>query len=593
VNFIRPNTLLDIFLNAPGAKSWSVAVCILLAGLLNMLSMGAILPTISAMGGEGVASDSRLNKIMVGLVEFIGFEPTLTSFVVLVGTLLALKSLLALAAMTYVAASVSSVQAEIRRRLLSSVMRARWGYFVDLPPGHIANSIGSQTMHAGEAYNASAMVVVSIVQAIALLTAATLISGYMVLLTLIAAVILSFPLYKMIMAAREAGQKQWERAGLLGSKVQDAVGNMKAIKSMHRGATFSRLFDELVIEMRKAYFSMQFSRHALSNGQEIMVALTVVAGFYFGSQVVRAPLSDLLVLGIIYYQVITLVKKIQEHMQQAAIMQGAYSSLMTMIGKAEANPEPPSGTRHPQLKTGCRFDKVDFAYDRTPVLKQVDLEIPAGGVTVLLGPSGAGKTTIIDLLTGLHHPDAGRIAVDDVPLGEIDMTAWRSSIGYVPQELTLLHGTIYDNVTLGDNTITREAVWEALKAAGVNDVIDKLPSKLDTHIGTMGSKLSGGQRQRLSLARALVRKPALLVLDEVTSALDEKTEAAICKNIAGLGSNYTIVAITHRPAWKTIATRLYEVNAGQVRLLNEVAAGQRDVKLADASPDHQTESSHS
>ncbi len=154
-----------MFLNAPGAKPGSVFICILLAGFLNMLSMGAILPTISAIGGDGVASEFRLNKMMVGIIQWLGFEPTITSFVLLVSALLTLKSLLVLAAMTNVALSVSAVQAEIRRRLLGSVMQARWGYFIDLPPGHIANSIGSQTIHAGDAYQSSAMVIVSIVQA--------------------------------------------------------------------------------------------------------------------------------------------------------------------------------------------------------------------------------------------------------------------------------------------------------------------------------------------------------------------------------------------------------------------------------------------
>ena len=186
----------------------------------------------------------------------------------------------------------------------------------------------------------------------------------------------------------------------------------------------------------------------------------------------------------------------------------------------------------------------------------------------MLGQSGAGKTTIIDLLTGLNRPNSGNITIDGTPIGDVDIKVWRNNIGYVPQELTLLHGTIYDNVTLGDETVSHQEVWDALHDAGAHEFIDKLPDKLDTHIGNMGSKLSGGQRQRLSLARALVRKPSLLVLDEVTSALDEKTEKEICENIAGLGGEYTIVVITHRPAWKSIATRLYEVKDGEAVLQN-------------------------
>lgn len=327
ISLLRRNSLPDIFFNAPGARPWSVFSCVLLAGFLNMLSMGAILPTISQLGGDGVASNSRLNSLIEAVVEFLGIPPTILSFVLLLGVLLTFKSLVALAAMTYVASSVAEVQAEIRRRLLKGTMRARWQYFVELPPGHIANSIGMQSMQAGDAYFSVAMVFSSMVQATALISAAALVSGYMVMLTLIAAIVLSFPLYKMISMARDAGIKQWQRAGELGSKVQDVVSNMKVIKSMNRSVPFTDLFDQLVKEMRSAYFVMNLSRYALSHGQDIMVALTVVGGFYVGTQIVKAPLSDLLVLGIIYYQVITLVKQIQEHMQTAAIMQGAFVGL--------------------------------------------------------------------------------------------------------------------------------------------------------------------------------------------------------------------------------------------------------------------------
>ncbi len=558
-----------MFFYAPGAKPWSVTICIFLAGILDMMSMGAILPAIGHLGGQSVASDSRLNKMVMTIVDFAGISPTLSNFIVLVAILLVMKSLIALAAMTYVAASVAAVQAEMRRKLLRNVMQARWNYFVELPPGQIANAISGQSLHAGEAYYSTSMVVVSTIQALALMLAATLVSGYMVVFTAISAVIVSIPLYKLVMMAREAGAKQWERAGLLGSKVQDAVGNMKAIKSMNRGSTFAALFETLVVEMRKAYFTVIFSRHALNYGQDIMIALTVTGGFYVGTQLVNIRLADMLVLGIIYYQVISLVKKVQEHLQLAAIMQAAYFSLLQMVETADQNREAVQGAAISALETECRFRNVDFDYGETPVLKNVDIVIPAGGITVLLGPSGAGKTTIVDLLCGLLSPKNGEISVDNVPLSDLDLHRWRSGIGYVPQELTLLHGSVYDNVTLGDVNVSRDDVWHALAAAGAKEFIGALPDGLDTDVGNMGAKLSGGQRQRLSLARALVLKPKMLILDEVTSALDEDTEAEICRNITDLGKQYTIVAITHRPAWKDIATRLYRVNHGTVDLIEQ------------------------
>jgi ATP-binding cassette, subfamily C, bacterial len=201
--------------------------------------------------------------------------------------------------------------------------------------------------------------------------------------------------------------------------------------------------------------------------------------------------------------------------------------------------------------------------------------VPAGSITVLIGPSGAGKTTLVDLLVGLYRPLSGSIAVDGVDLRDVSLSSWRSQIGYVPQELTLLRGTIFENISLGDTAISEADVTEALRLAGATAFISELPKGIHTDIGTMGARLSGGQRQRLSLARALVGKPRLLLLDEVTSALDEGTEAEICQNISQLLGQLTIVAITHRPAWKNVATKIYAVKAGSIteeRLPARVAA---------------------
>ena len=194
---------------------------------------------------------------------------------------------------------------------------------------------------------------------------------------------------------------------------------------------------------------------------------------------------------------------------------------------------------------------------------------------MLQGPSGAGKTTIVDLLLGLHEPASGHILIDNRPLDELSLKAWRSTIGYVPQELSLLHASLRDNIALGNTNLTDDNILDALRLADAENFVSTLPDGLDSNAGEMGGRLSGGQRQRIALARALVGRPKLLILDEVTSALDPETEASICRNALGLAGEFTIIAITHRPAWSKIADRLYKVEDGAAKEIKTPAKRRR------------------
>jgi ATP-binding cassette subfamily C protein len=196
------------------------------------------------------------------------------------------------------------------------------------------------------------------------------------------------------------------------------------------------------------------------------------------------------------------------------------------------------------------------------------MEIPARSVTVLTGPSGSGKTTIADIILGLHAPGSGSVLVDGRPLQEIDLGSWRRLIGYVPQELILFHDTLHANLTLGDASISDDDVRQALETAGAWDFINAMPGGIMSIAGQQGANLSGGQRQRIAIARALVLKPRLLILDEVTSALDTRTEKEICENICNLSHGITIFAITHRPALLEIADRVYAIKDGMVEEVN-------------------------
>jgi ATP-binding cassette subfamily C protein len=191
------------------------------------------------------------------------------------------------------------------------------------------------------------------------------------------------------------------------------------------------------------------------------------------------------------------------------------------------------------------------------------MEIPAKSLTTIIGPSGTGKTTFIDLIIGLYQPDSGIVYLDDTPLPEIDLEHWRGKIGYVPQEQILLHDSIMINVTFGDPDLTRADAESALRAAGAWEFVSAMPGGMDSSVGERGAKLSGGQRQRIMIARALAHRPEVLILDEPTSALDPASEKLICDTLRNLGRDYTILAISHQSALADVADQTYRLEHGK------------------------------
>ena len=527
--------------------------------------MGALVPLASQMSADKGATNSWLGQgVMAGMTQ-LGIEPTFTHLLIILGISLVMKSVIAFLAMRFVAISVANVATGIRTRLLKTTMDAKWSYFVDHQPGEVAAMVAAQSQMAGDAYFSVAQLVVTTIVGLGLLLTAFLVSGPLVLFCLFAVASLALPLYYILRRAQVASLQQFSTSTNLATGVQDVIANMKALKSMARQGRFVDTFMKSISDLRGAVITMMVSRHAIYHGQDILGALMIIAGVYVGAVVLHTPLSQLLVVGVIFYQLVDVIKRVQLSLQDAITASAGYYGVFAIIEKAHAQAESDTGTVVPTLHEGITFEKVGFAYGEAKVLSNINITIPAKGVTVLIGQSGAGKTTIVDMIIGFNRPQHGRVLIDGQDLSGISLKAWRGMIGYVPQELTLLRGSVLDNITLGDPALSEADAREALRMAGAAEFIAALPQGVNTNIGTMGAKLSGGQRQRLSLARALVNKPQLLLLDEVTSALDEVTEAEICKNIQELQGQLTIIAITHRPAWTKVATKVYAVADGKAK----------------------------
>jgi ATP-binding cassette subfamily C protein len=286
-----------------------------------------------------------------------------------------------------------------------------------------------------------------------------------------------------------------------------------------------------------------------------------------------------MVLALVLMRTLTQMGKVQREYQVVASCESAYWALRRMVDEAERAGEAPLGNTLARLEAGITLEDVSFAYGTGWVLRDARLEIPAGAWTTITGPSGAGKTTLVDLVTALLRPQAGEIRVDGVALADIDRRAWRRMIGYVPQETLLLNDTILVNVALGDPGVGPRDVERALRAAGAWEFVQALPRGLDTPVGERGTRLSGGQRQRLAIARALVHDPALLVLDEATSALDVQTEAEICATLRALRGTLTILAVSHRPALVRAADRVHRIDEGRITPAGDGMSGDWSVYM--------------
>jgi ATP-binding cassette, subfamily C, bacterial len=549
----RVPALLHVFTQAPGARPLSTAACLFVASVFDIIGMSMVIPFVASLSRGGPAVPTRLGALGAAVLDRLHVPHGMGNILLCIAAALCLKSLLTFAAMNFVSSSVAQVGLNLRRRLLDAMMKADLRFFTVQHPGRIANTLVNEVFNAAGAYNQAALAVAELLKLATIMTIACLISGWLLVAALLAATFTAYVLGLLVRLRSHAKLGQYEVSDELLRRTQDIFANIKALKGMDRTAPSRRLIEGGMAKLKQEVHRGQTMRHTINAAQDILMALALCGGIYACIAWLGIGTAELLVLATLFLFMTNALRLLQGLQQNFSELLPSFTACEDILAEAGRHAEADTGHKPARLDTGIVFDRVGFSYGKRTVLDGVSFEIKAGTIAVFEGVSGAGKTTTIDLIIGFHTPQSGNVLVDGVPLREISAGEWRSAIGYVPQELVLADGSILDNITLGDARIGRDAVLEAIELAGLGDFVRSLPEGVDSPVGVVGGKLSGGQRQRISLARALVCKPRLLILDEVTSALDLETEQQICTRLAGLSPPATIIAITHRPAWSAIA----------------------------------------
>lgn len=360
-----------------------------------------------------------------------------------------------------------------------------------------------------------------------------------------------------------------ERGADLGSLLVDTVMGMRVVTSLrageHEAERFRARNDAFVSSMLKMQIT-SFMTGALPG--TLVTASTAAVILYGGSMIIDGRMTIGTLVAFMTYHM-RLFSPIQVLMGLTAGLASARVSLARIFELFDTAPEvteKPDARPLDHIRREIRFEGLSMRYDRNAVLTDVDLAIPQGSFCAILGPSGVGKSTMADLMVRYLDPDGGRILIDGTDLRDFRIDDVRRAILLVDQSPYLFNDTIAANIAFAMPEASRAAVEVAARAAGLDELIARLPEGYETKTGERGLALSAGERQRIALARALLRQPQVLILDEPTSALDSETERLVALRLREALPDATIIVITHKPLLADMADRIITIEQGRARM---------------------------
>ena len=363
---------------------------------------------------------------------------------------------------------------------------------------------------------------------------------------------------------RERGKINAEVTG----RLTESLGGVRVIKGYHAEDREAHVFSEGVERLLQNVMKSLTMTSVLSSASAMVLGLVSGIVMWLGG---RSVLHGQWTTGAYFQYNIFLAFMIAPLFQIVNIgtqLTEAFAGLdrtNEIMAEIEENQVPGRSAKIPPIEGNVRFENVEFAYEADkPVLHSIDFTAPSGTVTALVGSSGSGKSTIISLICAFHTPGSGRVLVDDVDLAHVDLNTFRSQLGVVLQDSFLFDGSIRENIMFSRPEATDEQFLFACRTARVDEFAERFPDQYDTIVGERGVKLSGGQRQRLSIARALLAEPRILILDEATSSLDSESEAMIQNGLSYLMQGRTTFVIAHRLSTIRRADQILVVEQGNI-----------------------------
>ncbi|PIW26390.1 MAG: hypothetical protein COW30_15065 [Rhodospirillales bacterium CG15_BIG_FIL_POST_REV_8_21_14_020_66_15] len=533
----------ELFRRYPTLFAGNVVLALLLM-MVDAATLASIAPIVSLLTQEG--GGDTLSPYIMSAMAFLGLDGGIVVYLSVFVVLTILNSVLLIAINYFLLRAQFVVRADMVVGTAERVLSSSVTFLAGQRQGDFINTLTIEVARVADAFTALTRMIAPAAQVIVLLWIPFFVSWQVTAIAMAVAAVLLVPLRTFRARVYGLGQVNTKANNEFSTALQESLQNARLIIGFGNIRPAIERLRHAFAALRSASIGLQFIQSTIYS-LHAPIGIVVVFATFLSGQRLGVPLAEIAVVLYAFNRLAGTVANINQNRSQLISLYPSFEQVMKVRRQAEESTVHFGSKPFDRLTDAIVLDNVSFSYNSAvPVLDAINLEIPSGKMTALVGASGAGKSTLADIVMGLLHPSAGTVGIDGVPMREVDISAYRGRLGYVPQRTSLFHASVRDNIAFANPGASDEEIREACRLANAEEFVADLENGYDTIVGDQGFRLSGGQAQRISLARALVRKPTLLILDEATSALDTKSEQLIQSAIETIVGTTTFLVIAHR-----------------------------------------------
>lgn len=537
---------------------------LLLVGFMECVTLFSLVAVADLFLNPGLKDASQITQSILTICKFIGIPTTLSWILAFLLIFTLLKTYLQIFSFYMIARIQYAVLKDIMLGTFNDFFNARWYFFSSGNQGTLLNTFLREITIVGDAFGAMSDYFATIIQSILFLVVPLYISWQVTLSMGIIILILTMPFLLLGKVGNRLGNLTTSTANKITKVIQESLSSAKIILGFGNTISSKEALRNSYNDYCKASLKYQVLKNSIPLAFYPGVLVVLIIGLYI-SRKITLPLSETLALFYALSRVIPLIGKIVHQKFSLENFFPSYEQIMNLRQRAKELKQPSGDKKFTGFNKEIFVEKLSFAFpNHEPVLNNINMVIPKGKMIAVVGVSGVGKSTFVDMIMRFNDPICGNIIIDGVNLQDYDVNSYRQRIGYVPQDVILFNMTIRDNLLWANEIASDNEISVACQQANAEEFIVKLPKGYNTLVGDRGVRLSGGQVQRIALARAILRKPEILILDEATSNLDTYSERLIQQATEDIAKETTVIVVAHRLSTIKNADYIYVLRNGRV-----------------------------